>query len=65
MGVQGSRPASARLVVYVTIELEARLLVVTVEEFMDLPRSMYVGAKMGLVVGEEDLVELLKAKTNA
>jgi hypothetical protein len=50
---------------YVAVELPGRLLVMTVEEFMDLPRPMYIGARLGLIVGEEALLERIKEETAA
>lgn len=63
MGVQSTTALTVgeRPTVYLVIVLPRRLLVMTVEEFMEFPRSMYTGwSCINMIVGEGALLDHLK-----
>lgn len=46
---------------YLAIDIPTRMVVMTVEEYMDLPREMLRNwSRIRLVVGDDALVDLLK-----
>lgn len=67
MGVQSTAALKdAPVGSYLAIEIPDELIIMTVQEYMELPRSMLSNwLRMRLIVGESALIELLKQESLA